>query len=384
MYHPQDTVEIWSGLDKNLVDNLWYKLNYFQVRSIQKGNGNTKLDLLPFLDKITPTSNNLGCVEQFVQQRLENFLELNSRYKLKIIEAVPDGLILSGLGAAHIRETSVNLHPVYGVPYIPASSLKGVVRNWAVQAFGSGDEDVLLKGKNQVSRIFKEFFGTQENRSSVQFYDLFFEDNFELEKDVITPHFGNYYKGEQAPTDDQTPVPINFLGIRAERLRIYYTVERKSKDATVLANTVGEWIKTSLLELGIGSKTTSGYGRFKEVNDVTQQILTDLLEEKRYKAELKRKEIEERRKKEEIATYLATLSEGERLAYKIKNLGDTQQEVEQSKSEIYERVLELPSDEGKIAADALKEYWIKIGDWQRPSKKQRLKNREVAGLIGNE
>ena len=111
-------------------------------------------------------------------------------------------------------------------------------RNWAVQAFGSGDEDVLLKGKNRVSRIFKEVFGTQENRSSVQFYDLFFEDDFELEKDMITPHFGNYYEGKQAPTDDQTPVPINFLGIRTERLRIYYTVERKNKDATVLANTV--------------------------------------------------------------------------------------------------------------------------------------------------
>lgn len=384
MYHPQDTVEIWSGLDKNLVDNLWYKLNYFQVRDIKETNKNIELDLFPLPDKISLTSYNLNNVKQYTHQRLENFLELDSRYKVRIMDAIPDGLILFGLGAAHIRETSVNLHQVYGVPYIPASSLKGVVRNWAVQAFGLGDEDVLLNGEDLVSQVFKEVFGTQENRGSVQFYDLFFEDSYELEKDMITPHFADYYSGKMAPTDDQNPIPINLLGIRAKRLRIYYTVERKSKDATVLANTVGEWIKTSLLELGIGSKTTSGYGRFKEVNDVTQQILTDLLEEKRYKAELKRKEIEERRKKEEIATYLATLSEGERLAYKIKNFGDSQQEVVQSKTEIYERVLALPSDEAKIAADALKEYWKMTGDWQRPSKKQKMKNRGIAGLIENE
>ena len=194
MYHPQDTVEIWSGLDKNLVDNLWYKLNYFQVRDIKETNKNIELDLFPLPDKISLTSYNLNNVKQYTHQRLENFLELDSRYKVRITDAIPDGLILFGLGAAHIRETSVNLHQVYGVPYIPASSLKGVVRNWAVQAFGLGDEDVLLNGEDLVSQVFKEVFGTQENRGSVQFYDLFFEDSYELEKDMITPHFADYYR----------------------------------------------------------------------------------------------------------------------------------------------------------------------------------------------
>ena len=73
MYHPQDTVEIWSGLDKNLVDNLWYKLNYFQVRDIKETNKNIELDLFPLPDKISLTSYNLNNVKQYTHQRLENF-----------------------------------------------------------------------------------------------------------------------------------------------------------------------------------------------------------------------------------------------------------------------------------------------------------------------
>ncbi|MCM8809920.1 MAG: type III-B CRISPR module RAMP protein Cmr6, partial [Candidatus Omnitrophica bacterium] len=36
--------------------------------------------------------------------------------------------LIVGLGSSHALETSLTLHHIYGIPYIPASALKGVCR----------------------------------------------------------------------------------------------------------------------------------------------------------------------------------------------------------------------------------------------------------------
>ena len=42
-----------------------------------------------------------------------------------------------GLGGESVYETSITLHHIYGIPYIPASSIKGVVRSWIItEVFG--------------------------------------------------------------------------------------------------------------------------------------------------------------------------------------------------------------------------------------------------------
>lgn len=40
--------------------------------------------------------------------------------------------MLIGLGASHPHETSMTLHHIYGVPYIPGSAVKGVTRHWSI------------------------------------------------------------------------------------------------------------------------------------------------------------------------------------------------------------------------------------------------------------
>ena len=41
----------------------------------------------------------------------------------------------------------------------------------------------------------------------------------------------------------------------------------------------------------------------------------------------------------------------------------------------------ISRSERKIAAQALRRYWQSTGDWRKPSRKQREKNRVIAGLI---
>ncbi|NLJ79977.1 MAG: hypothetical protein GX335_03015, partial [Firmicutes bacterium] len=173
----------------------------------------------------------------------------------------------------------------------------------------------------------------------------------------------------------------DFLGIKAASMRIFYTVNRKAPNMELLTNTTSEWLKCALTELGIGGKTTSGYGKFETVRDVTDGVLTDLLKEKRKKIEQEREKLRKQRKQKKLEAYLATLTEGERVAYKIDNLGNAQAEIEASKSDIYNEVLALPAEEGKIAAQALRRYWQNTGDWRKPSRKQREKNRVIAELI---
>ena len=46
-----------------------------------------------------------------------------------------DWRLALGLGLDNVYETGITLHHTYGIPYIPASSLKGVVRSWIITHF---------------------------------------------------------------------------------------------------------------------------------------------------------------------------------------------------------------------------------------------------------
>ena len=66
-----------------------------------------------------------------------------------------DTPLVCGLGAAHVLETALTLHHIWGVPYIPGSSLKGVCRQVAFWK--------LVEGKsipeNELENFQKKFYG---------------------------------------------------------------------------------------------------------------------------------------------------------------------------------------------------------------------------------
>ena len=97
--------------------------------------------------------------------------------------------------------------------------------------------------------------------------------------------------------------------------------------------------------------------------------------------ERKAEALAQKRRQREIEEYLATLGPGGILAYEIGNLSFEQTDAERSKSTMFNDVLKLSPEEQPIAAQALKEYWEKTGDWINPSKKQREKNRIISKLL---
>jgi len=194
-------------------------------------------------------------------------------------KATVQGRMVVGLGNESVLETSVTLHRTYGVPYIPGSALKGMAASYARTYLG--DE------WKEESTSYTIVFGNTEEAGFVTFFDALYvphPDNPKspLAPDVITVHHPEYYRGEgKAPADWDSPTPIPFL----------------TATGTYLLALAGpeDWVKVvfrileyALQEMGVGAKTSSGYGRLvveegtpdetKPPSDPGQQQVNDILD----------------------------------------------------------------------------------------------------------
>ena len=143
-----------------------------------------------------------------------------------------------------------------GLPTVPGSSVKGVVRS----AFDHPDYiGYLLKEKMKIETLpdlealETEMF-TGANRKNMYehdvFYDAFLSDSDSgkiLDDDFITPH--------KHPLKD--PIPIQFLKVLPG---VTLTFNFDLKDGVITADEKKELIKLIIADLGVGAKTNVGYG----------------------------------------------------------------------------------------------------------------------------
>ena len=183
-------------------------------------------------------------------------------------------------GSAYILplEAGLSVHPVYLVPYVPGSSVKGVAR----AAFL---ETAILRGVEawEAERCARAVFGDTEDAgvSALVFFDAYpvgwDSENGLLWGDVVTPH----YPGARAEWEAQ-PRPALQLSL-APGVELRFTV---LVDEPLLRERLRTWgccwvldklpggrhgplglaaglLVYALERLGIGSKTTRGYGRLR-------------------------------------------------------------------------------------------------------------------------
>ena len=168
-----------------------------------------------------------------------------------------DWRMVIGLGGEHVQETSMTLDHVYGIPYIPGSAFKGVVRSWVIQDQFNSDEKLAMQDTG-----FLKVFGSQKSVGKVQFLPAYPTahptDNVTLSLDIMNPHFPDYYTGPKLPTDTQDPRPIKFLTVVQTPFRFISL----SKDQN-LKSLVQGWVDSALKDKGLGAKTAVGYGYFR-------------------------------------------------------------------------------------------------------------------------
>ena len=166
------------------------------------------------------------------------------------------GRLAIGLGGESVLETSIALHRTYGVPYIPGSALKGLASAYAHQYL----EDERWRKGGEAHVVM---FGDTKRAGYVTFFDALYVpgsglDGRPLWPDVITVHHPKYYQGSGAslapPADWDSPNPVPFLTATGTYL-LALAGPRAWVDAAFGI------LETALRDMGIGAKTSSGYGR---------------------------------------------------------------------------------------------------------------------------
>lgn len=173
---------------------------------------------------------------------------------------------LTGIGEASPTEVGMLFDRNSGIPFIPASSIKGCVRqaycvNFAKSCNISDDEIIDEKNVPGFVEIFGSLDVNQASRGGFSFFDAYSLKIPELTLDIMNPHFGKYYKSEGPPIEIEEPVPIKFLAIEKGVTFIIRGFFLNKKAQKFRKNLI-EAIQTALGEIGIGAKTAVGYGRF--------------------------------------------------------------------------------------------------------------------------
>ncbi len=248
-YLPSDTAKNLESIGK--IDNFSLYLNKIEVYNFE--NKKNKLPK-PFVPE------NYKKIAQNYYKKIEKLKKLNLIEESFELET--DERLIIGLGGACVYETSLTLHHIYGVPYIPGSAIKGSFRSYLIEKrFNNNEKDAMDEG------WFKKIFGNEENQGKVIFFDAFPIGDLKIFKDIINPHYQDYYsddKNKVYPTDDQSPVPIPFLVVKGKFKFVFGVKEDfKVEDKEVL-KFVKEELQNSLKEFGIGAKTAVGYGYFKK------------------------------------------------------------------------------------------------------------------------
>lgn len=171
------------------------------------------------------------------------------------------GNIIIELGEKTVLGTGLRLHYTYGVPVLPGSSLKGLAAHYTNDILGEFDDGFKRGGPH-----YKVLFGDTSNAGHICFHDALIAPQSlggAPRLDIVTPHHKNYFSGGSTPPSDyDSSVPIQFLSIHGT-FRIHITCDTKQPQAKEWVELALKILEESLLNWGIGGKTSSGYGLLK-------------------------------------------------------------------------------------------------------------------------
>ena len=167
--------------------------------------------------------------------------------------------MIVGLGDESVLETSIALHRAYGVAYIPGSALKGLAASYARQR--------LAVDWQKDSDAYKVIFGNTDEAGYITFFDALYIPKPGIKEqvlypDVMTVHHRNYYQNPATPPADwDDPNPVPFLTATGDYMIALAAPELDEQDAWI--EKTFTILKYALADMGIGAKTSSGYGRLE-------------------------------------------------------------------------------------------------------------------------
>ena len=324
LFLPEDTLRMnKNDFIRKQTDNFSFLLNklvQFQYKK-EKLEVNKKIPEITDKNKQKIWLQKLQDIVKFVKEKRYNTHFLKE-IALDFFSLTLSWRLAVGLGNPSVYETSMTLHHIYGIPYLPGSAIKGVTRSYRILCMAedlkhpndyyervallekfdlveknefpkweevkklkvSSPEDKniefseqfykSLEAKQAELRELQLIFGTQNKQGCIIFFDSFPE-NFNAEDsektckikyDIMNPHYGPYYTEKKPPADYYNPTPIFFLALENARFTFYLGAKNRLvalEEKEYLLNKAKEWLKKALIHYGIGAKTALSYGLFK-------------------------------------------------------------------------------------------------------------------------
>ena len=247
---PKDIREVLNDLKD--IDNFNLKLNKFALF-------NNKDEVKIKEQKINENffHKNWNFYKSNIDKYYENIQNLSLKFSSKMELKTNYRLVIGS--EESIYETSIRLHHIYGIPYIPASAIKGVVRSYYIlekfankleeykDRYNKFEEEVLFKKENgeYKEKCFVDIFGSQEQEGKVIFFDAFPISAPRLKMDIINPM-----------EEDKI---INFITVEDTTFK-FFIASKDEVDENFLP-----LFKDALQNHGIGAKSAVGYGYFNEL-----------------------------------------------------------------------------------------------------------------------
>ncbi len=256
-------------------------LKYWQQSTWKAGESGDKQETIKQVRALPPTAKEQ--VKQ-IRQRLDHLLQGLPEENHLTIYGRSSAPFVTGMGIQHPLENGFAFLNPYGLPYLPGSSIKGVLRHAA-------RELCTLEESNWTREWVRELFGDVGEgdgcRGALVFWDCVPElKRDEMLLDVMTPHYGEYYQGNSAPHDAGEPKPVVFLTVPANSSFVF-NVSLSQTELRSEALLDGRW-KTIMEKafdfafewVGFGAKTSVGYGAMKIDQDAIQKRKSEAEQEK--------------------------------------------------------------------------------------------------------
>ena len=291
-----------------------------------------------------------------------------------------------GLTGGGMLETGCAISHSHGMPYIPGSSVKGVVYAYARDRLGNGGADICT-----------ELFGSRPTKQRpeglsglISFHDAWWvpdSASHPLVQEVVTSHHPDYYgkDGIKPATDFDSPVPNAQVAVQGGFLFVF-------EGPLAWLELAEEMLIDALSVRGAGAKTRAGYGVFKKDDkrqrqeEAERQAQEEAERQALKEAKRQMEEEAERQRRERLSEGDRRIEDLQRALERYKTEGD-----EQRKKGIRERVV-IPAanrltkpendpfdwasaDEREAAAEALEGCYNEIG-WHDPGRNRRQRERQ--------
>ncbi len=243
-----------------------------------------------------------GRLKAWVQRQTE-VVKLLPAHSVLRLEATAIAPFTTGLGNAHPLENGFSFLNPYGLPYLPGSGVKGVLRQAARELASGQWGDTEGWSEEPSYQVRRRQHGEDASMQLSMLDILFGRETAEGEKEhfrgvlcfwdvvpevvgdcllleVMTPHYSDYYQNAASPHDSGQPNPICFLTVPPGSRFVFHVTCNLLRLRTVAPELVEaeRWKQLTCAAfehafrwLGFGAKTAVGYGAMKKV-DVTQPV----------------------------------------------------------------------------------------------------------------